>query len=92
MILNAVAVIVAVLYPHLLNPTLNYCNHHKNVMGHQVNIVILAPGTFRWFLIDKQALLKSRQANQQTNPTWLFSSGLVILCFPKDPALPWSSV
>lgn len=61
-------------------------------MGRQVNIAILAPGTFRWFLIDKQALLKNKQANRQTNPTWEFSSGLAILCFPKGPAFTWNSV
>lgn len=85
MILNGI--VVAVLYPHLLNPALNYCNHHKNVMGHELNIAILRPGIFRWFLIGKQALLKSKQANQQRNPTSEFSSGLAILCFPKGPAL-----
>lgn len=52
-------------------------------MGHQVNIAILAPGTFRWFLINKQAPLKNKQANRQTNPTWEFSSALALLCFQK---------
>jgi len=74
MISNAIG--VAVLYSHLLNPALNYCNHHRNVMGHQGNIAILATRTFRWFLIDKHPYWKT---NKPTNKQTLLGNSVLVL-------------